>query len=88
VNFSLFIFYLKRKKKIQNTTNFPFNVGSKQRQLKSNPKIIINQIDWNTWVCKVFHEFYTHSDGRLYTMPKHGKYDYTHDWVCSHKYHS
>ncbi len=22
------------------------------------------------------------------TTPKHGKYDYIYDWVCSHKYHS
>jgi hypothetical protein len=24
----------------------------------------------------------------MVTMPKHGKYDYTHDYVCNHKYHS
>jgi hypothetical protein len=24
----------------------------------------------------------------MVNMPKHGKYDYIHDYVCSHKYHS
>jgi hypothetical protein len=24
----------------------------------------------------------------VFTMPKHDKHDYTHDWVCSHKCHS
>jgi hypothetical protein len=57
VSLFFFKFSLKRKKIIQNTTNFSFDVGSKQRQLKSYPKIIINQTDWGRWVCNFFLDF-------------------------------
>jgi hypothetical protein len=36
----------KRNKRFQNITNIPRDIGSKQIQLKSNPKIIINQINY------------------------------------------
>jgi hypothetical protein len=38
-----FKFPLRKKERFQNSTNFPFVVGAKE--LKSNPKIIINEID-------------------------------------------
>jgi len=58
MNFSFFKSSLKRKKRIQNITNFSFDVGSKQRQLKSYLKIIINQIDCpSKWVCNFFPTF-------------------------------
>jgi hypothetical protein len=57
VSFSFFKFSLKKKKRIQNITNFFFDVGSKQKQPKSYPKIIINQTDSGKWVCNIFPKF-------------------------------
>ncbi len=41
------------------------NIGNKQRQHKSNPIIIINQINLGKWVCNVFPTFQAHDSGRL-----------------------
>jgi hypothetical protein len=37
--------FQKNLETFQNTRYFPFDVGCKQNQLKSNPEIIISQID-------------------------------------------
>jgi len=57
MNFSFFKSFLKRKKRFQNTTNFPFDIESKQRQFKNNTKIIINQIDLGWLICNFFLDF-------------------------------
>ncbi len=57
MNFSFFKSFFSKKKFFQNTTNFPFDIPSKQRQFKNNTKIIINQIDLGWLICNFFLDF-------------------------------
>lgn len=45
MNFYFFISFYKSERKKLNNTNFFFDVGGKENQLKNNPIIIINQMD-------------------------------------------
>jgi hypothetical protein len=52
--------FLEKKKRFKNNTNFHYDIISQQNELKNNPIIIINQIDWDWWVCKFFPKFEAH----------------------------
>jgi hypothetical protein len=57
-----FIFFISLflKDSVHNTTKFPFDIGSKQKQFIKNPIIIIGQINLGKWVCDLFPAFQAH----------------------------